>query len=148
MTNKQIIIEIVKSAVKMARTKLSESLNNMIQTKAVYQVSTTGGNCTIAKDFSAIKVEINLFLVEGYYEDYGFDAAYAYAYKTVRHEFAHARQWAYVAKKYGWNGICKMTSYIANHDYKTSILEIGARMYEDPKNAKLQDLKDLDIFAA
>ena len=145
-------IELTKMAMEMTRAKMSKKLSNMITGSLVNSIHgkvTIAGDVTISKDLKQIRVRFNINLFAGYVENESLATAWNFILTTVRHECLHAFQWAWVAKRAGYKGIQKMADYISNHDYATSVLEKGARMYENINNAALQDFEtDLAIFVA
>lgn len=144
--------QMIKKAMEIVRGKMSPALSKAIVGQLVLEINgsqITAGDATISNDLTQVRVRINANLAAGYVENESEQKAWTFIMTTVRHECLHAFQWLWVARKAGHKGIKRMTDYIATHDYKTSILEIGARMYENENNARMQDFNtDLAIFVA
>ena len=143
-------IQLFKKAFKIVKGKMSPTLAEAVIGKLVMDVNgnpLVAGDCTISRDLTQVRVRLNVNLAAGYVENEPENKAWKFIMTTVRHECLHAFQWLWVAKKAGHRGIDKMRRYIEEVDYKQSVLEKGAKMYEDEDNASLQDFNtDLAIF--
>ena len=147
MTNN--LIEIIKEETGLMRKKISKNLSDMIQYVLWDpQNYKEAGDTTMSKDLKQIRIRLNVRLFRAYFEEVSLEETRQFIRVVIRHETFHAFQWAWVSLKYGYHGIDKMRSYINNHPYETSILEKGAKDYENEKTFVVQDFeKDLKIFA-
>lgn len=151
----KLAIGIVKEVKRVYVQKISTEISKDVDVIVVDQIDnklTVGGGVKFfnkAKVFGfdlGLKIEINVNLIAGYLENEGEDKAIEMARRFIRHEYFHVYQYKWLLKHGGIDAVKKAREYESTVKYGTGPLERGAMAYENPKNAKVQNLKEAFAF--